>query len=398
MTQRDVDKLFQNGALGDGGAVSVPGSFAAAGRQAAGNLPRHHSRPAAPPVPGQYPVIAPDEVPGKLRNAINAQISKYPTGRQALSEVSKPINLRFKSLGPDTYGYRDNHEIVFGTEFVGEIVAAKDPVAAGGLKDPKRLCQYLAAHPGMIPELAAKLDDIYVHEVTHAAQSEHRRHTTSGWWKSVTIDSYGKYPVEQEWDAFRAQFQYVIEKAKTEPGCLNIPVGGGALMFKFVNFGIYLEDIKGARSSIAKQYEDKGECGRLAKMSSWGSERSYYDQRLAQEERQWPRRSYEGLLLMARARASGERPLPQMALRHFQLAYERAGKYGFLAESRGELSEVFRSLVQCFGVQSAKVKPGQMAWRIPDSDIALIQRIGSDLRVPIPGNVLNAAVSKSRSG
>jgi hypothetical protein len=356
------------------------------------------TKPAAAPaprvsnrgVPGPMMGLDPSQVEQKFTEALDAEISRYPTGKKSLDSLPEPPLVELmKSGSPSLNAWLvkgSPDKIVFNTARFAEAIDLLDPAGAKGLdlSDPAVLRQHLARHPEEIDALAKKFDVLYVHELTHAIQ--HRREG-AGWLDdqvSAAIDRLNghKYPVEKEWEAFGVQNQYLIEKARTDPTVLSLSGPESEAARDFIGYVDNLSQYRREKASLS--YEGKTDTLDHLTLHS-AVEKAVYAAALAKEDKQWPRRSVEGFLLLARSQNLQSDPV--MALPYLKTAYDRAAANGFLDSVRGEVAEVFKESLA--GIES-RLAPEKKPWSLGQQSRTLIRQLNADLKLPLPPRVAAA--------
>jgi hypothetical protein len=271
-------------------------------------------------------------------------------------------------------------------------VRSLDPGAAkaGDLTDPATMRRYLAAHQELMPRLAQIFDTWYVHEMTHAAQ--YRRDGTGAFndWKSGWVDILNgmKYPIEKEWEAFGTQNRYFHEKAQADPSVLRM---NGPFPGTVIEYTDYIDNLTKYRRDKVSLYQ--GDVATLDKLRLHNQkEKDYYQAALAQEQEEWPKRSAEGFILVARNWDAQN--VPTMGLPGLKTAYDRAVAGKFLDDLRPDLVATFKESLAGVEARLAKAEADQKPWTIGEQSAMLIKSLSADLKVALPPRVAKALSQK----
>ncbi|MCX5794420.1 MAG: hypothetical protein NTY77_02845 [Elusimicrobia bacterium] len=337
--------------------------------------------------------LQPAQVDGRLREVFNAEVRKYPTGRKLLDSMRNPPPVVLEKL--DSYDTIAQHsrkagkeKIALNTLVLADSVRSLDPGAAkaGDLTDPAALRRYLAGHPDLMPGLARVFDTWYVHEMTHAAQYRSGGTGAFNDWKNGWVDILNrmKYPIEKEWDAFGTQNRYFHEKAQADPSVLRM---NGPFPGTVVEYTDYIDNLAKYRRDKVSLYQ--GEVDTIDKLRLHGQkEKDYYAAALAQEQREWPKRSAEGFILMARNWDAQN--VPTMGLPGLKTAYDRALAGKFLDELRPDLTAVLKEALSSVEARLAKAEANHKPWIIGEPSSSLIKSLSAELKVPLPPRVARA--------
>jgi hypothetical protein len=339
------------------------------------------------------PALDPGQVEQRFTEAIDAQISHYPTGERLLSSMSNPPSVMLEKS--DRPSFNAGHvkgspdEITINTVRCAEALQRLDPAGSRGLElaDPAKLRRYLAGHPEMIGTLAEEFDVVYVHELTHAAQ--YRREGT-GWLNDkvntwIELLNGRRYPVEKEWEAYGTQNQYLLEKARRDPAILRLNGPASDVVREFID---YSEDLKQYRKEKASISYDQDTASLDHLRLHGADEKAYYRAALGQEEVEWPQRSVEGLLLLSRS--ANLRLYPLDSLAYLKTAFDRAAAGGFLASWRPEMTEVFKASLAGIEARLALAEKQKDRWSLGQKSRTLILQLDADLRLPLPPRLAKA--------
>ncbi len=301
----------------------------------------------------------------EFTEALNVEIIKYPLGRRLLASIKTPPTIVFldydeevdlSPFGAAAVVGESGSVLSFTTRYlIGAIhttqeldamSAEAEAASTRALRTPEGLRRYADQHPEILSRMARDQAENYVHELTHVLQQQRspgffkyiRRVLDSNTisWRFLQKLNSGKYPIGQELEAYGNGARYLHEQARANPFVRS-------WRHVYGRYSEYMNSLSDFRARETAGY--RLEAAPIDQLHLYGKkEKETYRTVLAQEEKDWPRISVEGLLFLLRWDPA------RGGLAAFEQAYDRAVKYGLLDELRPLLANSFRGILEALEI------------------------------------------------